>query len=414
MRGRDLILKTGGFKLSLTAQVQALFAGRVGGMWDYGDTSTLFQDAATPVTAVTQPIGMVLDKSRGLALGAEAVPSINWNGGYTTNGAKQIPTGWIEWDPTHIVSATVLPNSFKFTANQHSAGIELSAPATSVVGKFNKYVIRARKTAFISGNPLLQVYTGVWWEIVPISAVVGDWYTKTIYASAIYAVVINNASGAAEWEVEYLSVKELPGNHATQPTAGSRSLYQVVGGYGCAQFDGVNDYLSCGSVDFSATDKVTVVAAMTLASSGGSYGLVGHGNNSAGNFNVGFFTFGASWRASLFGSTGNARTRINAADFPAVPHTRVLTVEFDLAGAASTDEAKVRLNGATVIIDDFSGTPAGGGNLANATLEIGRCQGTFVFNGNIHRLVVIGGGLSAAERRVVETYAAEGNGQTIP
>jgi len=66
MRGRDLILKAGGVKMSLTAQVQALFAGgKVGGMWDLGDTSTLFQEAvgATPVTAVTQPIGRVNDKS---------------------------------------------------------------------------------------------------------------------------------------------------------------------------------------------------------------------------------------------------------------------------------------------------------------------------------------------------------------
>lgn len=50
---------------SLTAQVQALFASRNGGMWDFGDLSTLFQDTAgaTPVTAAGQSIARVNDKS---------------------------------------------------------------------------------------------------------------------------------------------------------------------------------------------------------------------------------------------------------------------------------------------------------------------------------------------------------------
>lgn len=51
---------------SLAAKVAALFAnGEQGAWYDYSDFSTLFQDSAgtTPVTAVGQPIGLVLDKS---------------------------------------------------------------------------------------------------------------------------------------------------------------------------------------------------------------------------------------------------------------------------------------------------------------------------------------------------------------
>jgi len=245
---RDVFSPAGGSP-SLTTRVQALFAGgKVGGMWDMGDTATLFQDAATPVTAVTQPIGIVLDKSRGLALGTEAVPSINWNGGYTTNGAKQIPTGWFEYTPANVASATVLPNSYQFTATAHLAGIQLDASSATIVGKFNKYTIRARKTAFVSGTPTLQLYTGVWHEIVPAGAAIGDWYTKTIYALATYPVIICSFTSSASWEVEYLTVKEQLGNHATQPTAGWLPLYQVDGGYGCAQFDGTDDELFTGAL----------------------------------------------------------------------------------------------------------------------------------------------------------------------
>ena len=57
----------GGVTPSLTAQVQALFGkySAAGGMWDFTDTATLFQDSAgtTPVTAASQPVGRVLDKS---------------------------------------------------------------------------------------------------------------------------------------------------------------------------------------------------------------------------------------------------------------------------------------------------------------------------------------------------------------
>ena len=53
--------------LFLTAQVQALFAkySAAGGMWDFTDMATLFQDSAgtTPVTAASQPVGRVLDIS---------------------------------------------------------------------------------------------------------------------------------------------------------------------------------------------------------------------------------------------------------------------------------------------------------------------------------------------------------------
>ena len=52
---------------SLTERVRAsLFSnGEQGGMWDFTDMATLFQDSAgaTPVTALTQPIGRMLDIS---------------------------------------------------------------------------------------------------------------------------------------------------------------------------------------------------------------------------------------------------------------------------------------------------------------------------------------------------------------
>lgn len=57
----------GGTTTSLTAQVQALFGkySAAGGMWDFTDMATLFQDSArtVPVTAASQPVGGVNDIS---------------------------------------------------------------------------------------------------------------------------------------------------------------------------------------------------------------------------------------------------------------------------------------------------------------------------------------------------------------
>jgi hypothetical protein len=56
----------------------ALFADGAKGVWYAPDDfSTLFQDSAgtTPVTAVEQPVGLMLDKSQGLVLGSELFES---------------------------------------------------------------------------------------------------------------------------------------------------------------------------------------------------------------------------------------------------------------------------------------------------------------------------------------------------
>ena len=66
---------------------QLFTSGAQGAWYDPSDLSTLYQDAAgtTPVTAVEQPVGLMLDRSRGLVLGSELVT----NGTFDTD-----TTGW--------------------------------------------------------------------------------------------------------------------------------------------------------------------------------------------------------------------------------------------------------------------------------------------------------------------------------
>lgn len=58
--------------------------GLIGGAWfDPSDLSTLYQDGAgtTPVTAVEQPVGLMLDKSRGMMLGPELISNGTFDSG---------------------------------------------------------------------------------------------------------------------------------------------------------------------------------------------------------------------------------------------------------------------------------------------------------------------------------------------
>ncbi len=71
----------------------SLFSGGAQGIWlDPSDLSTMFSDRAG-TTAVTTPgtvVGLRLDKSKGLALGAELVV----NGGFATDSDWTKGTGW--------------------------------------------------------------------------------------------------------------------------------------------------------------------------------------------------------------------------------------------------------------------------------------------------------------------------------
>jgi hypothetical protein len=66
-----------------------------GAWYDPSDLTTLFQDSAgtTPVTAVEQPVGLILDKSQGLVLGAELVANGTFDSG-TTGWDVPASYGW--------------------------------------------------------------------------------------------------------------------------------------------------------------------------------------------------------------------------------------------------------------------------------------------------------------------------------
>lgn len=180
----------------------SLFAGGAPGAWyDPSDLTTLFQDSAgtTPVTAVEQPVGLMLDKSQGLVLGPELVVNGNFSNGTT---GWTVDAGWSIGGGVAIKTAG--------SANYVKQG-------TPVVGKW--YKVTFDVVSISAGNVF-----GVAGDISASSF--NTTGTKTVYILAISAGfgfgVYGNAAFAGS--IDNISVKELPGNHAFQATSASRPV----------------------------------------------------------------------------------------------------------------------------------------------------------------------------------------------
>ena len=76
----------GAIESNFNQLIKSLFANNEQGfVYDPNDLTTMFQDAAgtVSVTGAGQPVGLMLDKSKGLALGAEVLTNGNFANGKT-------------------------------------------------------------------------------------------------------------------------------------------------------------------------------------------------------------------------------------------------------------------------------------------------------------------------------------------
>ena len=186
-------------------EIVALFEnGEVGAWYDPSDSTTVFQDAAgrTPAT-VGDPVGLILDKSKGLTLGAEAV----------TNGTFDTDTDWNK-GPGWSISGGVA--SFATTG-----GTSNLDQICLVIGK--TYQISWDQT---TASGVMVVFAGV---SSPVSSFGGTQrYTIRVEAKGntrLYFQAQPTFSGS----IDNVTVKELPGNHATQTISSARPILQQSG-----------------------------------------------------------------------------------------------------------------------------------------------------------------------------------------
>jgi len=358
------VFSPAGSSQSLTAQVQALFAARNGGMWDMGDTSKLFQDSATlttPVTAPGQTIGLVLD-SKSTTVDATVI----------TNGDFSVGTGWAMPAGVSISSGALRCTAASGYVYQNAASMT-SGDVYKVTYTVSNYSGGSIK-AYVNASPV---------------------FSFTVSANGVSTGYIRAGSSTREvgfsligftGDIDDFSVCRVPGNHATQSTAGSRPLYQVVSSYGCAQFDAVNDALLFPAITFGGAFNTFVAGKVTGATrgihiwrtadvAGGWWALYQTADalspTGAGAGTPSYFINGSALSPV---QRGQIYTQINNVDSV-----------MESIGVTLTVETALQFSGYT----------------------------TVPFVGNSHRVLMISGTLTAGEKLLCRQWAAEGNGVTV-
>jgi hypothetical protein len=366
------------------ASVLSLFSnGEQGAWYDPSDISTMFQDSAgtTPVTAVEQSVGLILDRSQGLVRGSELRASgVVGLIGTATVASYSTATG----DGSVSRGADANNQSYvQFSGLVANASYEFTLTITS-----GSLFIR-------SGNHLGSQFAllgiGAKRQIIPASA---------LGVITVTSMATNNSTAF----FESISVRELPGNHALQATALNRPIYRKdAAEKAYLAFDGSNDALATASLNFTATDKMTVWAGVRKLSDVARGMIVELSATSASNNgSFGMTAPNAASATYAFESKGTALT-----DAVGTPFTAPLTSVLTGVASIASDVNILRVNSTQA---DSDTGDQGTGNYGNYPLYIGSRGGTSLpFNGNLYSLIVRGAQSSEYQIAATENYV---NGKT--
>ena len=420
----------------------SLFAAGEQGVWyDPSDMSTLFQDAAgtTPVTAVEQPVGLMLDKSgRGNHASqptttARPILSARYNilsntvfaGAVSGTDATSVqPTGWskVFWtggsidvdnsagDGAITFSTTlgrmVIGYPFPVTEGQVyvcSADIEILSgnyTALSVIDFTNAGTGHVRQY-FFNGVPFDSGNITSSGRLVCVLTVGSGASTTTLRLGSGA-----NASRTGVIKVSRPDVR-LSADSSILPSyqrVVSPSEYSTEGFPYYLRFDGVDDFLDAGTLDFSAAMQAAAVIGVkklsdAIAARPYSHGL-STGQNGAFRFLAPANPGQASVRASARGADGVLRETVGTND-KAAPIKLVLCSTY-----GANTPVSIRYNGTESRV---SSTSLDALTLPSARSVIGAqvtgetTQSSF-FLGRIYGLAHIARALSSVEQRILEQF----------
>lgn len=196
---------------------QLFGTGAPGAWYDPSDLTTLFQDSAgtVPVTAVEQPVGLMLDKSQGLVLGSELVVNGDFSNGTTG------------WTGQANVTLSVENGELKGVTSGNSSTYAFQDEVT-IAGKWYKATATLRSS---TSNLAFEAYNGAFTTKLAGVSLTAPSTNTTV---AIYFLATGSStrigfgtttlSSPLTYFADNISVKELPGNHAFQSTAASRPV----------------------------------------------------------------------------------------------------------------------------------------------------------------------------------------------
>lgn len=323
-------------------------AGQVGAWYDPSDLTTLFQDAAgtTPVIAVEQPVGLMLDKSgRG-------------------NHASQ--------------STSAARPTLRARYNQLLNTTTLATQSVTVVAAAHTLRFIGAGSITLSGTAS-GTYSAGSHSITPTAG------TLTLTVSG----TVTDADLRVANESASLPVYQ---------RVGAATDYDTSGFPPYLAFDGSDDAMATSAINFSATDKMSMFAGVRKIGSAASM-LVEFSadwNSNQGTFVAGVNTDGTiTTTTDVFASRGTAAANTNqfavSGGF-AAPVSLVYTNTANISGGLTT----IRINGAASGTNGTGGQ--GTGNFGNHPLYIGaRNNAASFLNGRLYSLIVLGRAATAAE-----------------
>jgi hypothetical protein len=341
---------------------------------------------------------LMLDKSQGLVLGSELV----------VNGTFDSDTsGW-------NVTAPVTIDSISGQANiNRSGGSVTGFPRQDILTEGVTYLIQLD---VISSSHNVSAYVGG--EEVVFSAI-GTHVVRVAAGSDGLGLRIGPTGASnATCIVDNISVKEIPGNHATQSVSASRPTYRTDGTLHWLEFDGVDDNMYT-SANFGLSLNSSVFASAAFVNDDVNQNFTSIFSQNAGSprncFNLSIgdnATSGLSrigtdvWQpAGLYGDTNITQSS---------PY--VGTWMIDDWATHFTTGANLYLNGVVETLNVFNGanTPL---SITNAPLYLGEFGGALSnsrLNGNFYGGVIIRDDIGTQDERVdIESYLAEKSGVTL-
>ena len=200
-----------GYASNFQKLITKLFAnGEQGFFYDPNDLSTMYQNATgiTPVTAVGQPVGLMLDKSKGLLLGSNLI----------LNGSFSSDTSWVKGTGWTIAGGVA---SFDGSASFSNLG---AVSLSSINGKW----LRVELDLSNVGSSVTQVRVLVSGSLAATIPVGGAGkYSATVLGGSVTSIGIQSQNGSGAnyaFTLDNVSVKEAFGNHAYQFTSAARPI----------------------------------------------------------------------------------------------------------------------------------------------------------------------------------------------
>lgn len=344
--------------------------------YDPSDWSTLFQDSAgtIPVTAVGDPVGLMLDKS----------VSLTWISKFSTDFSST-PSGW------SFTNATISGGTLNLSP---SATVVMPTTPAPTIGR--RYKITYTITAITPGASNIRFFVGTNAGVVRTTiGTFTDYITYTSGAASFYSFT---GGAFVSGVVDNLVIEEMIGNHAYQSTAINRpTLEQDANGKYYLAFNGTNTRMQSGAIGFTS-NALTLVAGVYKASDAAT-GVIIEASADASANNGAFYlqaanAAGANYQILVRGSASDTSTPSVAA-----PDVSVISVSATLG---ATGSLLVRRD-ATEITNS---TPSFGAvNFGNYQLFIGHRSGGFLhFNGGLYGLIIRDTDSTTAEIEMMEQY----------